>query len=75
MPLTKMLVLQVKVAQRSISDSGPATQDPSARPLSARKLRKRQWAGSPSEDLKSKRGRPAPSSEAGTESRETCSIH
>lgn len=69
-----MLVLQVKVAQRSPTDPDTALQDPSARPLSASKLLKRQWAGSPSEDLQSKRGRPAPSSEAGTESRESCSI-
>ncbi|KAM5295312.1 LOW QUALITY PROTEIN: centromere protein F-like [Glossophaga mutica] len=60
---------KVKVAQQSPSDSGTSLQDPSARPLLASKLRKRQWAGSLSESLKSKRGCPAPSSEAGTESR------
>ncbi|KAM5295314.1 LOW QUALITY PROTEIN: centromere protein F-like [Glossophaga mutica] len=65
---------KVKVAQQSPSDSGTSLQDPSARPLLASKLRKRQWAGSLSESLKSKRGCPAPSSEAGTESRESCSI-
>ncbi|XP_045708097.1 LOW QUALITY PROTEIN: centromere protein F-like [Phyllostomus hastatus] len=65
---------KVKVAQQSPSDSGTILQDPSARPLLASKLRKRQWASGPSEGLKSKRGCPAPSSEAGTQSRETCSI-
>ncbi|XP_045694718.1 LOW QUALITY PROTEIN: centromere protein F [Phyllostomus hastatus] len=65
---------KVKVTQQSPSDSGTILQDPSARPLSASNIPKRQWASSPSEGLKSKRGCPAPSSEAGTESQENCRI-
>ncbi|XP_036890954.1 centromere protein F isoform X2 [Sturnira hondurensis] len=65
---------KVKVAQQSPTDSGTIFQDHSMRPLSASNIPKRQWADSPSEGLRSKRGCPAPSSEAGTESQESCRI-
>ncbi|KAM5293743.1 centromere protein F [Glossophaga mutica] len=65
---------KVKVSQQSPTDSGTILQDHSMRPLSASNTPKRQWADSPSEGLKSKRGCPTPSSEAGTESQESCRI-
>ncbi|XP_054443487.1 centromere protein F [Pteronotus mesoamericanus] len=65
---------KVKVAQQSPADSDTVFHDPSARPLSANNLPKRQWAGSPREGLRSKRGCLTPSLEADMESHENCQI-
>lgn len=72
--LTKVLVLQVKVAQQSPADSGSIFREPPSRPLSVSNLPERRSAGSPREGLRSKRGQLAPSPEAGTKSNENCRV-
>ncbi|XP_061016936.1 centromere protein F isoform X1 [Dama dama] len=59
---------KVKVSQQSPVDSGTAFRDPTARSLSISNLPERSPAGSPREGLRARRGRHAPSPEAGLES-------
>lgn len=72
--LTKVLVLQVKVAQQSPTDSGSIFREPPARPLSVSNLPERRSAGSPREGLRPKQGQLAPSPEAGTKPSENCRV-
>lgn len=72
--LTKVLVLQVKVAQQSPADSGSIVQEPHMRPLSVSNLPERRLAGSPREGLRSKRGQLTPSPEASTKPNENCRV-
>ncbi|XP_006772996.1 PREDICTED: centromere protein F isoform X1 [Myotis davidii] len=65
---------KVKVAQQSPADSGSIFREPPARPLSVSNLPERRSAGSPREGLRSKRGQPAPSPEAGTKPNENCRV-
>nr|XP_017506371.2 centromere protein F isoform X1 [Manis javanica] len=67
---------KVKVAQQSPVDSGTIFREPSTRSLSGSNLPERGSADSPREDSRAKRGRLAPSPEAGPESKsnENCRV-
>uniref|UniRef100_A0A671FCK7 Centromere protein F n=1 Tax=Rhinolophus ferrumequinum TaxID=59479 RepID=A0A671FCK7_RHIFE len=65
---------KVKVTQQSPADSGTTFREPTTRSLSVSNLPERSLADSPRESLRAKRGRLAPSPEAGPGSTENCRV-
>lgn len=65
---------KVKVTPQSPADSGATFREPTTRSLSVSNLPERRSADSPRESLRAKRGRLAPSPEAGPGSTENCRV-